>query len=253
MHPLQDLNILVTRPTGLQQALMRLLQDAGANAYHLPAIDIVAPSDDDSRNYARDHLDEFDIAIFISPTSVAQTLQFMPIDDQHCRLAAIGSRSQLALEQAGLDVSIRPQGHDSESLLRQDEFQTEHVAGKNIVIFRGEDGRDVLAEELRSRGASVYYAAMYTRVRPQDTIDAARLDSLHAITISSNEGLQNLYDMVRDDGLDTVRLCTTCLFVPGERARKLATQLGFERVFLAENATDQAMFDALEQHADKCV
>ena len=246
-NALQDKTILVTRPEGLHHRLCDLLQQAGAKPVHYAAIEITAPADNSSRVYAREHFAEFDIAIFISPTAVNTTLDFMPVTDHSCKLSAIGSRSQHALEQAGLTVSIQPDGHDSISLLQHPELQADKVNNKNIIIFRGEDGRDILARELSQRGARVHYAAMYSRVRPQHAqpFETAFIEMLDAITISSNEGLQNLYDMAQDAGADITVLQNKPLLVPGQRALKLANSLGFKQISVADNATDDAMFRAL--------
>ncbi len=246
-NALQQKTVLVTRPEGLQHKLCDLLSQAGARPVHYAAIEITAPADDSSREHAREHFAEFDIAIFISPTAVKTTLDYMPVDDSNCKLAAIGSRSQRALERAGLTVSIQPQGHDSESLLQHPGLQASEVVGKNIVIFRGEDGRDVLAQELQKRGASVHYAAMYRRICPQHTqpFDTAFINTLDAITVSSNEGLQNLYDMAMKAGADKGALLATPLCVPGQRALKLGQSLGFQYIEVADNATDDAMFSAV--------
>ncbi len=246
-NALQHKTVLVTRPEGLQHKLRDLLTQAGARPVHYAAIEITAPADDSSREHAREHFSDFDIAIFISPTAVKTTLDYMPVDDSNCKLGAIGSRSQRALEQAGLKVSIQPQGHDSESLLQHPGLQVSEVAGKNIVIFRGEDGRDVLAQELRNRGASVHYAAMYRRICPQHSqpFDTRFINSLDAITISSNEGLQNLYDMAMKGQADKHALLATPLCVPGQRALKLGQSLGFHHIEVADNATDDAMFRAV--------
>ena len=247
-HSLQHKTVLVTRPQGLQHTLCRLLRDAGARPLHYPAIAITAPASNRSRVHAREHFSDFDIAIFISPTAVRTTLEFMDVDDRSCRLAAIGSRSQRALEQAGLTVSIVPPGHDSESLLQHPALQADSVSGRNIVIFRGEDGRDILAQSLRQRGASVHYAAMYSRVCPQHSqpFDTAFIQGLDAITISSNEGLHNLHHMAEQAGAGRQVLLHTPLCVPGPRALTLAQQLGFRHIVRADNATDEAMFHAAQ-------
>lgn len=247
---LSNKTILVTRPEGLHIKLCERLTNAGATAIHHAAIEITEPSDNSSRIQARNNFSRFDIAIFISPTAVNTTLAFMEIDDSNCALAAIGSRSQQALEQAGLTVSIQPQGHDSESLLQHPLLQADCVSGKHIVIFRGEDGRDVLANELRKRHALVVYVAAYARRKPQHSrqLNTAFVESLHAITISSNEGLQNIAEMVSHAGTNLNTLTKVKLFVPGMRAYTLAKKIGFKHIIVADNATDDAMLKALLRH-----
>lgn len=248
MGKLVDKHILVTRPAGLHHNLCHLLQQAGAIPIHHAAIEIAAPEDERGREYAKQHLDEFDIAIFISPTAVNTTLQYLKIENSRCQLASIGSRSQQALENAGLKVTIQPEGHDSESLLRNPALQADRITGNNIVIFRGEDGRDILGDSLQKRGAKIHYAAMYSRIRPSHdrALDTAFVSTLDAIIISSNEGLQNIYDMATEADTDSDRLLATPLFVPGQRAETLALKLGFKHIIRAQNATDDAMITALE-------
>ena len=242
-RPLSGLNILVTRPTSRADGLCRLIEIAGGNALHFAAIEIGEPADTRSRDFIRDHLTDFDIAIFISPTAVEKTLGLLTALPPKLKLAAIGSKTALSLTSSGLNLAIQPEGHDSESLLRHPEFQTKQISGKKIVIFRGEGGRQLLGDTLQQRGADIFYANMYRRSAPSDTSSLNDLlQQADVITTSSNEGLQNLYDMAEDKDILIRRL----LVVPGTRALTLARSLGFARVIRAENATDKACMDALK-------
>ena len=174
----------------------------------------------------------------------------MPIDDSYCQLAAIGSKSLQALEGAGLNVSIQPSGLDSESLLQHTRLQANAINTKSIVIFRGEDGRDILGDELSARGATVNYAAVYARKRPVHArpLNTETIQSLDAVTISSNEGLSNIVDMVKEAAIDLDKLLTVPVFVPGKRAQELARCIGFKHIIVAANATDDAMLTALRDN-----
>jgi hypothetical protein len=88
-------------------------------------------------------------------------------------------------------------GFDSESLLKEPALND--VNGKRIRIIRGSEGRELLAETLRERGATVDYLSVYERVLPK--ISAGQLlevetawlaGRINAITIMSVETLNNL-------------------------------------------------------------
>lgn len=240
---LQGIRVLVTRPRQRAAGLCRMIEAAGGSALHFAAIEISEPEDIHSREYARDHISEFSIAIFISPTAVDKTFEFLDTLPSDIEISAIGSSTAFALEQAGRHIAIRTDGHNTESLIKHPRLQAGQIAGKKIVIFRGEGGRELLGDTLRSRGAEVFYADMYRRSLPSF---AARLDQYlvqtDIITVSSNQGLQNLYDLATDKS----NLTGHYLVVPGERGFKLAKTLGFSNICIADNATDESCMNALE-------
>jgi uroporphyrinogen-III synthase len=104
--------------------------------------------------------------------------------------------------------------HDSEALLAQDELKA--VEGRNILIFRGRGGRELLKEALEARGARVTYAECYQRVRP--TGDAATLvaawarGEIQAVSALSVETLENFVEMIGAEG--AAHLASTTLVVP---------------------------------------
>ncbi len=236
------MTVLVTRPQQRAASLCRLIEQAGGTALAFAAIEISEPQDPQSRDHARDNIDSYDVAVFISPTAVEQTIEYLGSLPAALKVAAIGSRTDKTLGQHGITASIVPDGHDSEALLEHEALSPDQIGSKNIVIFRGDGGRELLGETLRSRGANVDYANMYHRSLPSDSsqIDAM-LESTDLITISSNEGLQNLYEIS-----DKEKLVEHPLVVPGERGYNLALALGFSQITIADNATDEAVLNALK-------
>jgi uroporphyrinogen-III synthase len=103
------------------------------------------------------------------------------------------------------------------------------------VIFRGRGGRELLGKALAERGAAVEYAECYARARPQ--ADAGTLlaawsrGAVDAVTVSSGDGLANLYEMLGEPG--RAWLQQTPLFVPHERVAENAARLGARNVTLA--------------------
>ncbi len=242
-RPLQGVKVLVTRPQQRAAGLCQMIEQAGGSALQFAAIEITEPADFQSREYARDHLPEFELAIFISPTAVEKTFEYVTALPAGIRISAIGSRTTNALQTIGLNVDIVPGGHDSESLLEHPQLQAGQVIGKKIVIFRGEGGRELLGDTLQSRGAEVVYADMYRRSPPTSASQLSQhLAETDIVAVSSNQGLQNLYDLASDKD----SLTRHALVVPGERGFTLAKTLGFSNIFVAENATDEACMNALE-------
>ena len=240
--PLAGKTVLVTRPQGRADGLCHRIEAAGGTALHYPVIEILPPLDNSSLLAIKDRLHQYDIAIFISPTAVAQTASLLPLLPDHMDIAAIGSKTRAMLETHGVHVGIRPPGHDSEALLRHPALQLPAVTHKKILIFRGEGGRAYLGDMLGRRGAHVHYVESYRRALPDaPALDDAQLARLDAIAISSNEGLDNLMLL----NADVSPLLDIPLIAPSDAAVINAEQYGFKRVLRAANATDEACMQSL--------
>jgi uroporphyrinogen-III synthase len=175
---------------------------------------------------ALERLAAMDLAIFISPTAVAQGLAAARARGPwpgHLPVAAVGAGTARALAAAGLPPAIHPTtGEDSEHLLAHlaslPDWQ--HLAGKQIALFRGETGRETLAEALLAQGAQIHYLPCYRRGRPLQSDPAPILEGLaagriRAVTAYSAETLDNLLDLL-GPGAESL-LKPIPLFVPHPR------------------------------------
>jgi uroporphyrinogen-III synthase len=161
------------------------------------------------------------------------------------KIATVGQGSARALRESGITNIIAPaERFDSEGLLALPELQD--VSGWRVMIFRGDDGRELLGNTLRARGATVEYAACYQRSKPQQDIGALVGAAPDAITVTSSEALGYLRQML-DDGAQAV-LRDTPLFVPHERIAELARQQGWHQVMLTGSG-DDGLLTALEAWA----
>ena len=253
--PLAGAHVLVTRPAHQAQALCRMIEEAGGHASSLPTIEIAEPADPGAAAAAVAALDRFDIALFVSANAVERVQALMQGRPWPAgtRIAAVGRGSAEALERRGLRVDIQPaRDFRSEGLLTEDALRDPR--GLRVIIFRGDGGRELLADTLRARGAQVDYAEVYRRRLPAGAADElARLAAgpeVDAVVVTSNEGLRNLHAAAGE----ALRawLLSRRLVVISERAAALAAELGFEHpARIATEASDAGLMEALcRKHLD---
>ncbi|MGH8672634.1 MAG: uroporphyrinogen-III synthase, partial [Burkholderiales bacterium] len=136
------------------------------------------------------------------------------------------------------------QQFDSEALLKLPGLQ--NIEGLNIVIFRGDGGREVLGNELQGRGARVEYAECYRRSKPDN--DAGVLlhhwarNEISAITVTSGEAMHNLFDLVGKLGQQWLK--KTPLYVTHPRIAEIAAELGLKQVVVTPQG-DQGLIEGL--------
>ncbi|QKT03695.1 uroporphyrinogen-III synthase [Ectothiorhodospiraceae bacterium 2226] len=250
---LAGLHVLVTRPAHQAEPLCAALTAEGALPVRFPVLEILDPVDSGPLLAVIDRLDEYDIAVFVSPNAVVKAMNLIMARrtlPPTLQFAAVGRVSAKELRRfIGRDADIfPPRKFDSEALLEQPALQ--QVAGKRIIIFRGGGGREHLGNVLKERGAQVDYAEAYRRGRPRADVDvllrAWARGEVDIIAVTSGEGLRNLFDMVGKLGQHWLR--KTPLVVVHERMAQLAEELGFkEPPVVAAEASDAAIVEAIRQ------
>jgi uroporphyrinogen-III synthase len=151
------------------------------------------------------------------------------------KIASVGQGSAKALRELGIEHIIAPTDRfDSESLLAMPELQD--VAGKRVMIFRGDGGRELLGDTLKARGAQVEYVTCYLRSKPDADAGALLKMQPHAITVTSSEALGYLRDMLDDSQRRGVYAIP--LFVPHERIAEAARQQGWQQVIVTASGDD---------------
>lgn len=247
---LRGLGVLVTRPADQAEGLCKLIEQRGGTAMRFPALEIADPLDPQALLRAGQRLDEFDYAVFVSANAVNRAVErILALRDWPARLAivVIGKRSAAELQRFGLRADVCPERKfNSEALLELPEMQ--QVRGKRFVIFRGNGGREFLADALRERGAQVEYVEAYRRVQPSSDVShllqAWGAGHIDIVLINSAQSLENLSEMIGERGKRL--LTSTQLLVVSDRIVPLVRKLGFQhQPVVADNATDEAVLDAL--------
>ena len=226
--------IVVTRPAGQNEGLAEMIRAEGGEPIVFPVLEILDLEDTRALVAAADRLEAYDLAVFISPNAVDKALNVIGARrewPERLRAATIGRASEKALARYGVTNVIAPSGRfDSEALLALP--QLADVQGWRVAVFRGDGGRELLGDTLRSRGATVEYVECYRRVRPNADVEPLLKrwgrGEIDAVTVSSSEGLRNLYDMLGK--LGQAWLKRTPLLAPHARIAENARALGCERV-----------------------
>ena len=240
--PLAGRTIVVTRPQAQAAPLAEAIAAAGGKPLIFPLLEISPATDPQPLIEAVARLDSYSLAVFISPNAVDYALPAIFARGAwpaSLKPAAVGLGTAKALAAQGVFGCVVPsERFDSEALLELPEMAAESVNGRRIAIFRGDGGRELLADTLRQRGATVDCITCYRRSGPSSGVlpllAAWRAGQLDALTVSSSEGLRYLVEQLDAEG--RALLQNTPLFVPHARIAENARALGLSNIVLTEAA-----------------
>ena len=246
--------IMITRPAHQAGKLVHDIEAAGGATFLFPTLEInsIVLSAQDKEKIEK--IQQFDIIIFISPNAVEHGLnqiQSLSVLPNEIQLATIGLGSAKALQsKLGKQPDICPiENFNSEGLLATHAMQ--NVAGKRILIIRGNGGREHLKQTLQQRGAVVDYLTVYQRVKP--SVDSSQLEQylqnneIAAIVITSAESLKNLVELTPEKV--TLKLLELPLLLINRRLVDIANIAGFNnKLIVASGASDQAILQALKEN-----
>ena len=267
-----EMRVLVTRPAGQADRLVDVLEDAGITVSCLPLLHLKAVTEAEKIAAIKKQLlllSQQDFVIFISSNAVKYTAEFLAQHDlkwpSSLPCIPIGGATAKAIEDLGwlLDrVDERINGRSTESSNEEEkklsayssekllvELSQRDVGEKRITIFRGEGGRELLADNLTSRGASVAYCEMYNRQHPNyssEQFEQALGQNLAAILFASGETLENFYRHIQRDELQAM-VENVPMIVPSERIKNLAEHKGFNNILIAVNASAEGFLQVITQ------
>jgi uroporphyrinogen III methyltransferase / synthase len=234
--PLSGRTIAVTRAREQASALAARLQALGAQVVLAPAIR-TEPLDAQLPDLAG-----FDLLCLTSPTGVARLLELV-CDARGLagpRIAAIGPGTAAALRARGVEPDIVPARSNAEGLV-------EALAGTEIrraLIARAEEGRAVLPDALRERGAEVELLALY-RTIAEPLSDAERAAALDAdlLVFASSSAVRAFHTAAGT--LDGPRIASI-----GPATSETIRELGGEVAIEAAEHTPDGLIGAILEAAD---
>lgn len=200
--------LLVTRPQPQADAWVARLQALGVPARALPLLRIErAPAFDAEVAAAWTTLATRRLVMFVSPNAVLAFLAGRPAGTPWpagTLAGATGPGTVAALLSQGVDpacIAAPPADaptFDAEALWGH-ALAGQDWTGRSVLVVRGEDGRDWLADTLRQAGAAVDCLAAYRRTGPvwdaaaqAALADVAARPTGHAWLFSSSQGIAHL-------------------------------------------------------------
>lgn len=197
--------MIVTRPRAQAAGWVQALAAQGLDAQALPLIEIAPPLDGTAVQQAWLELPKQDFVMFVSANAVERFFALRPPGmawPNGLRAGSTGQGTSAALQSCGVAQALIAQPapgepSESEALWRQIAAQSWH--GRRVLVVRGEDGRNWLAQQWERAGAAVVFLVAYQRRRP--VLDDAQSSLLaralaepqrHVWLFSSSEAVDHL-------------------------------------------------------------
>ena len=159
------LRVLVTRPIAQALPWVDALRDKGFDAHAFPLIDIEPVADPQPVRDMWRRLYGMTLVMFVSANAAQHFFAEQPDDvtwPVSALAASTGPGTTAALQRAGLPAAmiVEPlpgMPYESESLWAR--LRARSWSGSRVLIVRGEDGRDWLADQFHAAGADVSVVA----------------------------------------------------------------------------------------------
>lgn len=226
----------------------------------LPLLTIVPKDNLALADHIASALKDADLAIFVSPNAIESVMRLLERDWQDFSkkiipIGVMGGSSKLALQNHGIGLEETPtpivipknnEHWDSEGLWQELQGLKWDWSNKKIVIFKGEGGRDWLADTLNKAGATIETISTYTRI-PLDVDNPAwqaigEMDFSKSLwLLTSSEAVRYLGDIAKDQFAQTLESASA--LCPHHNIADAAELIGFGEVFTTEPG-DEALIKA---------
>jgi uroporphyrinogen-III synthase len=252
--------IVITRPSGqarqLSEALQASLLKSGITKENspkiisLPLLTIVPKSGGGLAHQISEILQSADLAIFVSPNAIECTMRLLEkswqdLSNHLIPIGVMGGSSMAALKNHGIGIEssptkvILPQDNtqwDSEGLWAELQKLNWDWSTKKVIIFKGEGGRDWLADTLKNAGAQIEAISVYARVSID--LDSPAWQDIHEMDFAQSLWLLSSSEAVRYLARAKLPLDLATAICPHHNIADAAEHVGFGEVFICEPGDD---------------
>jgi uroporphyrinogen III methyltransferase/synthase len=261
-RPLFGKRILITRPREQAAEFTSLLESLGAEPIEAPIIRITAPDDYDALDAACARAGEFDWIVFASSNAVDSFIARLLVSPNDLRvlhgvkLCAVGSTTAEHLARHGIRADLMPGESRGEAIVQAMIAQGD-VAGLEVLLPRSDIGREIVAEELRRRGAEVTevvaYRTLAADAEREGEPDIYRMlleRSIDVVTFTSPSAVRNFVTVVgAEPAADLLR--STVVASIGPVTAEAAAQCNIQTTIMPAQYTIAALADAIVQYFER--
>ena len=238
----RDNGIIVTRPLGYNDELLRLLSEEGYRVLERPLLSIKPCKFNKLMMQKVMRLDSYDALIFVSRNSVNYSLgylrDFWPQWPTNLIWCAMGKKTAEDLSHFSVQTKY-PEEQGANGLFDIIDWRDIN----KVLIVRGKGGLETLRERLRGRRIEVDYLEVYERVpKHYSMLEQEILETqFETIIITSGDALKSLCRSVGPK----VRAKLTAL-VPTERVAELVRKKGIKRFVVTGGVNNENILNSLD-------
>jgi uroporphyrinogen III methyltransferase / synthase len=259
VRPLFGKRVLITRPRDQAADFVHLVEAAGAEAIEAPMIRIVPPDDYGALDEACARAGTFDWIVFASGHAVDAFMERLLQSSQDVRalggvkLCAVGAATAAHLAEYGLKSDLTPAEYRADAVVRA-LCDAADVRGLRILLPHADIGRELLAEELKTRGAEVTEVVAYCTVVAEaeregepDIYQMLLNGRIDVVTFTSPSAVRNFVRVVGEEpAVDLLR--TTVVASIGPVTAEAAAQFGIASAIVPAHYTIPALVEAIVEH-----
>ncbi|QDP02582.1 uroporphyrinogen-III synthase [Thalassotalea sp. PS06] len=240
-----ELNILLTRPIQKSQSLARELTPLAQHIEIQPLFTYEENSDNPTLSQALKLAPEH--IIFVSEAAARFALEQCPLSSwpKTSHYYAVGPATADALSPLNQTI-LMGERFDSEGLLALQQLQ--NIENQQVLIIRGNGGRELLAQTLRQRQAIVAYNEVYRRqwqsFNVEQLIEKWRKLKINCMVVTSEALLDKAVELITKADEDFKQQLQW--IVASERIAEKAKHYQLQKVVNAGGASNQLIFQALK-------
>ena len=247
--PLFEKRVLVTRARSQASRLSKKLQEAGATVVECPVIKTDKLEDASELLHHLSKLAIYDWVTFASPNSVASVwkqLQNISLDSRafsHCKIAAVGPATKIALQERGINPDLIPDNFTAEGMIEA--FKLRSHKPRRVLAFKSDIGHETIPQGLRELGARVDEVAAYRTVTQPESAQLALnayAEGIDITTFTSSSTVNNLMALIDDDATAVNQGVVACI---GPKTADTARSKGLNVDIIPEEQSIRGLVNAI--------